>query len=128
MPAWASCSGNRTLTGSAAAVADAHNSAIAARVNPPRSSRRPNHMLRAALIIAFLVYGIPLWRLRYRWRATVYRMPSWKINFLPWFGKDIAALFTNRFFANADELRMAARFRLYIAGYFALLVSILALR
>ena len=82
-------------------------------------------MLRTALIVAFLVYGIPLWRLRYRWRATVYRMPSWKINVLPWFGRDIAALFTNRFFRDAEERRMAARFRLYLAGYFALLAAVL---
>lgn len=84
-------------------------------------------MLRTALIIVLLVYGIPLWRLRYTWRATVYRMPSWKINVLPWFGKDIAALFTNRFFRDAEERRMATRFRLYLAGYFALLAAILAL-
>jgi hypothetical protein len=84
-------------------------------------------MLRTALIAAFLLYGIPLWRLRYRWRATVYRMPSWKINFLPWFGRDIAALFTNRYFLDAEERRMAARFRMYIAGYVALLVAVLAL-
>ena len=82
---------------------------------------------RTALIVAFLIYGIPLWRLRYRWRATVYRMPSWKINFLPWFGKDIAALVSNRFFITEEERRMAARFRLYIAGYFALLAAILVL-
>ena len=84
-------------------------------------------MLRTALIVALLVYGIPLWRLRYRWRATVYRMPSWKINVLPWFGRDVAALFTNRYFMNAEERRMAARFRWYLAGYFALLASVLVL-
>jgi len=54
--------------------------------------------MRTALIVAFLLYGLPLFHLRYRWRSTVYRMTDWKINVLPWFGHDIAALFTNRYF------------------------------
>ena len=81
-------------------------------------------MLKTLLIVAFLIYGIPLWRLRYRWRSTVYRMTSWKIIVLPWFGKDTAALFTNRYFITPDERRMATRFRLYLAGYIGLLVLI----
>lgn len=81
-------------------------------------------MLKTALIIAFLLYGIPLFRLRYRWRSTVYRMTDWKINVLPWFGKDIAALFTNRYFVTAEERAMARQFRIYIAVYFALLAWI----
>lgn len=84
-------------------------------------------MLETALIVVFLLYGIPLWRLRYRWRATVYRMPHWKINVLPWFGKDIAALFSNRYFHTPEERRMATRFRLYLVGYAALLAAVLAL-
>ena len=83
--------------------------------------------LRTGLIVCFVVYGLPLWTLRYRWRSTVYRMTSWKINVLPWFGKDIAALFTNRYFRSDDERRMARRFRLYLAGYLALLATILIL-
>ena len=77
--------------------------------------------LKTALIGALLIYGIPLWRLRYQWRSTVYRMASWKINFLPWFGKDIAALFSNRYFVNDAERRMARRFRVYLGGYLLLL-------
>jgi hypothetical protein len=82
-------------------------------------------MLRTALIVLFLGYSLPLWRMRYQWRSTVYRMSSWKINVLPWFGKDIVALFSNRFFVNEAERRMARRFRLYLCGYFALLAAIL---
>ena len=89
-------------------------------MTPGRSS-----LLKTFLIIALLVYGIPLWKLRYRWRSTVYRMTDWKINVLPWFGKDIGALFTNRYFRNDAERRMARTFRLYLAGYLALLVWIL---
>jgi hypothetical protein len=84
-------------------------------------------MLKNAVLVVFLIYGIPLWRLRYRWRATVYRMTSWRINVLPWFGKDIAALFSNRFFRDTEERRMAARFRAYLAGYLVLLALVLAL-
>lgn len=79
------------------------------------------------LLILWLLYGIPLWSLRYEWRSTVYRMRSWKINFLPWFGKDIAALFTNRYFRNERERKMALRFRLYLSGYLLLFIAFLRL-
>jgi hypothetical protein len=82
-------------------------------------------VLKTILIVAFILYGIPLWRLRYKWRSTVYRMASWKINFLPWFGKDIAALFSNRYFATSEERQMARRFRIYLSVYLALLACIL---
>lgn len=75
----------------------------------------------------FLIYGLPLYRLRYRWRATVYRRWDWKINILPWFGHDLAALFTNRYFRDDEERAMARRFRMYLAGYLALLGWILSI-
>lgn len=74
-------------------------------------------MTTAVLVAVWFLYSLPLWRLRYRWRSTVYRMTDWKINVLPWFGHDIAALFTNRYFHTTDERRMARQFRLYLAGY-----------
>jgi hypothetical protein len=80
---------------------------------------------RTALIVVFLLYGIPLWNLRYQWRSTVYRRYDWKINVLPWFGHDLAALFTNRYFHTPEERLMARRFRSYLAGYFVLLATIL---
>lgn len=83
--------------------------------------------MKIALVIVFLLYGLPLWKLRYRWRATVYRMEGWKINVLPWFGHDIAALFTNRYFVTDAERRMARQFRCYLAGYVALLALVITL-
>jgi len=71
---------------------------------------------RTALIIVFLLYGVPLFNLRYRWRATVYRRDDWKINVLPWLGQDVAALFTNSYFRTDEERAMARRFRIYLAG------------
>ena len=81
--------------------------------------------MKVVLIIGFLVYGIPLWHLRYRWRSTVYRRTDWKINVLPWFGHDVAALFTNRYFHTPGERAMDRRFRIYLAGYLVLLMGIL---
>ena len=83
--------------------------------------------MKAALVVVFVLYGLPLWKLRYRWRSTVYRMDAWKINVLPWFGHDIAALFTNRYFVTDRERQMARQFRFYMAGYAALLALILTL-
>ena len=77
--------------------------------------------VKYALIAAFVLYGLPLWTLRYRWRSTVYRRTDWRINVLPWFGRDIAALFTNRYFVTVEERQMATRFRWYMVGYMALL-------
>ena len=81
--------------------------------------------MRLLAIVVFVIYSVPLWRLRYRWRSTVYRMADWKINVLPWFGRDIAALFSNSYFHTDEERRMARRFRLYLSGYLALLSVIL---
>jgi hypothetical protein len=83
--------------------------------------------MKTALIVIVVLYGLPLWRLRYRWRATVYRREGWQINVLPWFGHDIAALFTNRYFVTDDERRMARRFRWYLAGYAALVALVIGL-
>lgn len=80
---------------------------------------------KTLLIVVFLLYGLPLFKLRYRWRATVYRRDDWKINVLPWFGHDIAALFTNRYFHTDEERAMALRFRVYLAGYFGLLAAVI---
>lgn len=77
--------------------------------------------MRLVLFVALLAYGIPLWKLRYRWRSTLYRRSDWKINVLPWFGRDTAALFTNAWFRDDDERRMAARYRWYVLGYVVLL-------
>ncbi len=82
-------------------------------------------MLKTTLVVIFLLYGIPLWKLRYQWRSTVYRMTSWKINVLPWFGHDTMALFSNRYFVTDDERRMAWRFRIYMAVYLGLLTWII---
>lgn len=84
-------------------------------------------MLKTSLLVVLVLYGIPLWKLRYRWRSTVYRMSSWKINVLPWFGHDTMALFTNRYFITPEERLMARRFRLYLAVYIGLLAWILSL-
>lgn len=82
-------------------------------------------MIKTALIVLFLLYGLPLFRLRYTWRSTVYRRSDWKINILPWFGHDIMALFSNRYFRDDAERAMARKFRWYLAGYLALFVVIL---
>ena len=82
--------------------------------------------MRIALIALFVLYGLPLLKLRYQWRATVYRMDGWQINVLPWFGHDIAALFTNRYFVTEGERQMARRFRWYLAGYLALFAAVVA--
>jgi len=81
--------------------------------------------MKTALLVCFLFYGIPLFRLRYTWRATVYRRSDWAINILPWFGHDTMALFTNRYFRDAAERAMARRYRVYLAGYLALFVVVL---
>jgi hypothetical protein len=81
-------------------------------------------MLKTLLVVGFLLYGLPLFRLRYQWRSTVYRRSDWKIHILPWFGHDTAALFSNRYFRTETERAMARRFRWYLAGYAALLAAI----
>ena len=81
--------------------------------------------LKTVLIALFILYGIPLWRMRHTWRSTIYRVSGWKIDFMPWFGRDLAALFSNRYFIDDAERRMARRYRIYVAIYLALLAWIM---
>lgn len=83
--------------------------------------------MKTLLIVVFVLYSVPLFRLRYTWRATVYRRSDWKINVLPWFGHDLFALFSNRYFKGAAECGMARRYRFYLLGYFAMLAAIIGL-
>ena len=53
----------------------------------------------------------------------VYKDKSWKINFRPWFWKEILALLSNKSFKNKKELRIANYYRLYVLG-FIILVTI----
>ena len=89
----------------------------------PDPRRMPS--LKTVLIVLFLLYGIPLFKLRYTWRSMVYRRSDWKINILPWFWHDMAALCTNRYFRDDAERAMARRFRWYLAGYLAFFAIIL---
>ena len=56
-------------------------------------------------------------------RGAHYRRSDWKINVLPWFGRDTAALFTNAWFRDDAERQMAARYRCYVLGYLVLLAA-----
>lgn len=80
--------------------------------------------MRTALLVTLIAYGIPLLRLRGRWRATVYRDDSWRVQIQPRFGKDIAALFSNRYFVTDAERQMARRYRWYVLGYTALVLAV----
>ena len=82
-------------------------------------------MLKTAVVVLFLIYGVPMFRLRFAWRSTVYRRSDWKINILPWFGHDTMALFTNRYFRDDAERAMACRYRLYLAGHLAIFLVVL---
>ena len=58
-------------------------------------------------------------------KGAHHRRSDWKINVLPWFGRDTAALFTNAWFRDEAERRMAARYRWYVLGYVVLLAGFL---
>lgn len=79
-------------------------------------------------ILALIVlYSIPLYRIRYKFRSTVYRDKSFYINFKPVFIKDIISVFSNRYFRNKSEIKMANLFRLMLIGYVILWVSFFTL-
>jgi hypothetical protein len=76
--------------------------------------------MKLYVLIAFIVYGIPLWKYRYDFRSMVYRDRSWRVNFTPRFVKETVALFSNRHFKGKKEIRAAWFFRMYLLGYFTL--------
>jgi hypothetical protein len=73
------------------------------------------------ILAVFLVYNMPMWKLRYLFRSIVYRDFSWKINIKPVFFKEIWGIFSNKYFKNKKEIKLAWVYRLYLIGYFLLL-------
>jgi hypothetical protein len=78
---------------------------------------------KTTLFWCFIVYSLPAWYLRYKWRSTIYREPSWRITVAPRMGKDLLSLVSNRYFLTSSERRMAMWVRVYLAGYATLLVA-----
>ncbi len=81
-------------------------------------------LLTWILVIANLIYGIPLWKLRYQFRSAVYNDTSWKINIQPWFVKETIALFSNRYFTSQKEKKIGLLYRWYLGGNIILLLML----
>ena len=69
------------------------------------------------LLLIIFIYSKPLWFWRYQFRSKVYQEKGWKINFRPWFIKEVSALISNEYFHGKKEIRMANRYRVYLIGY-----------
>lgn len=75
---------------------------------------------RLIVLILIVIYTRPLWVFRYKFRSIVYKEKSWKINFRPWFWKEIKALFTNKYFKTKEEKHVAKFYRIYLTGFLLL--------
>lgn len=69
------------------------------------------------VLVVIVIYTRPLWIFRYKFRSIVYREKGWKINFKPWFVKEILALFSNRNFKSKREVKIAWLYRAYLVGF-----------
>lgn len=80
-------------------------------------------MYEKVLLIAFLVWSLPLSYYRSKFRKLVYQTDSWTINIKPVFGKELKALFSNMYPDNEAYLKMRNFYRFYLLVYLVLFVS-----
>lgn len=78
-----------------------------------------------SLLIIFIIYGVPLLRLRYKFRAAVYDEKGWQINIKPWFVKETVSLFSNKYLQTKEKQRIGKVYRIYLAIYFCLLALLI---
>lgn len=71
-------------------------------------------------IILLILWGLPFTYYRSRFRKTVYRTNSWKINIKPVFRKEIKALFGNIYPYDNIYIRIRNIYRFYLIIYFLL--------
>jgi peroxiredoxin Q/BCP len=71
-------------------------------------------------LLLFIAWGIPLAVYRSRFRKIVYQTDSWTINFMPYFGKELRALFGNIYPDNSNYLKFRNFYRMYLSIYILL--------
>lgn len=78
-------------------------------------------------LILFVIWGLPLTIYRSRFRKMVYQTDSWTINFKPYFGKELKALFGNLYPENRKYQKLRNFYRFYLLVYLLLFTAYLAL-
>jgi len=71
-------------------------------------------------LIVFFFWGIPLSYYRSKFRKIVYQTDSWKINIMPFFRKELKALFGNIYPDSEDYVRFRNFYRFYLLIYILL--------
>lgn len=73
-------------------------------------------------LIVFFIWGIPLSYYRSKFRKIIYQTNSWKINIMPFFRKELKALFGNIYPDSEDYVRFRNFYRFYLLIYILLFV------
>ena len=76
-------------------------------------------------LILFFAWGLPLTFYRSKFRKMVYQTDSWTINFKPYFGKELKALFGNLYPDNRNYLKLRNFYRFYLIIYLLLFTAYL---
>jgi thioredoxin-dependent peroxiredoxin len=74
-------------------------------------------------LILFILWGLPLSYYRSKFRKIVYQTDSWTINFLPYFWKELKALFGNIYPENKEYIKLRNFYRAYLMVYILLSVG-----
>ena len=74
-------------------------------------------------LIMFILWSIPLFNYRGKFRKMVYRTDSWTINFKPVFAKELKALFGNIYPYDKAYIVIRNFYRVYLIIYFLLLAA-----
>jgi peroxiredoxin Q/BCP len=76
-------------------------------------------------LILFVIWGLPLTIYRSRFRKMVYQTDSWTINFKPYFGKELKALFGNIYPEDKKYQKLRNFYRFYLFVYLLLFIAYL---
>jgi thioredoxin-dependent peroxiredoxin len=82
-------------------------------------------ILKNIWLILFILWGLPLTFYRSRFRKLVYQTDSWTINFMPYFTKELKALFGNMYPDNMNYQKFRNFYRFYLIFYMLLFISYL---
>lgn len=74
-------------------------------------------------LILFILWSLPLFKFRSKFRKMVYRNENWTINFKPVFGKELRALFGNIYPYDKAYIVTRNFYRVYLIVYFLLLAA-----
>lgn len=80
-------------------------------------------IIQIIFLSLLIIWGIPSFQFRTKFRKIVYQTDSWKISFAPRFVKETVALFGKIYPENKEYIRVRNFYRFYLSVYLLLFLT-----